>query len=56
MIEKDGNKFALSCDLCLFTVECDTFKECVQYKKDNGWCSRKDKQGDWTDVCDECRD
>ena len=56
MIEKIHEDFYLYCDLCdseegPFTY----FDEAVDYKKENGWKSTKDKLGGWQDICPECQ-
>lgn len=55
MIDKFGDVFSLTCDICGEEAEEDFFEfyDAVEYKKDNGWRSRKIK-GEWHDVCPEC--
>ncbi len=55
MIERYKNKFILYCDVCGEEAEEEfyEFDEAVEYKKDNGWRSRKIK-GEWADICPEC--
>ena len=55
----EGNEFegyTLTCDNCEEGPEeqYNYFMEAVQYKKDNGWKSIKDKNGDWIELCPEC--
>jgi hypothetical protein len=57
MIEKTyRNTYTLFCDHC--GDECDEvfdgFEEAVEYKKDNGWRSVKDRNGDWHELCPSC--
>jgi hypothetical protein len=59
MIEKvDRDKFVLSCDNC--GDGCDEifedFYDAVDYKMDmdNGWCTIKDENGDWCELCPAC--
>jgi hypothetical protein len=59
MIERTGrNKFVLSCDNCMNELDevFESFYEAVEYKKDedNGWCTIKDKIGDWQELCPAC--
>jgi len=64
MIEKiNTNQFALSCDICCETIDAhnehrqrhfDSFHKAVDYKKDNGWKSKK-IDGEWQDICPECQ-
>jgi hypothetical protein len=59
MIDKNGpDEFELSCDYCEEPAEetFDTFQEAVEFKKDNGWKSVKDKAGNWHELCPECQD
>jgi hypothetical protein len=56
MIDKEHGEFILSCDYCGEEVSgFDDFYDAVQYKKDNGWKSKKIK-GEWNDVCPECQE
>lgn len=55
MIDRTHGFFELSCDVC---GECcdesfDEFTDAVQFKKDEGWKSRK-INGEWHDLCPEC--
>jgi hypothetical protein len=58
MIEKVGGEFELICDVCEESADefFDEFYDAVEYKKDNGWRSRKDAKGNWEDVCPECQE
>lgn len=62
MIQRDpdgGKGYVLTCDECGDSADARfrDFKEAVDWKKDkrNGWRSRKDKNGEWGDVCPICR-
>lgn len=54
-----GTLFVLECDWCgsdsgeLF----DEFMDAVEWKKErsNGWKSKKNPDGDWEDLCPDCR-
>ena len=54
----EGNEdfgYSLTCDVCGETIEdFEVFQDAVDYKKENGWKSRKNKYGEWEDVCPEC--
>lgn len=55
MIDKDYDSYQLICDICGEVVkEFDDFYDAVDYKKDNGWRSRR-VIGGWEDVCPECQ-
>ena len=56
MIEKVSQFYSLTCDNCGEEVDeqFETFYEAVDYKKDNGWVSVKDKYGDWCELCPYC--
>jgi len=54
MIESERDGYALVCDQCGEEVNFYTFQEAVDYKKENGWKSRKDKYGCWEDICPDC--
>lgn len=56
MIERQRDTCALVCDDCGEEIEFDTFQECVDYKKENGWKSVKDCYGNWQDICPDCVD
>lgn len=59
MIDNMGTLFVLECDWCgsdsgeLF----DEFMDAVEWKKErsNGWKSKKNPDGDWEDLCPDCR-
>lgn len=60
MITKDyddeyAGPFYLYCDLCDYSGGAfNYFDEAVDYKKENGWKSKKDKVKGWQDVCPKC--
>jgi len=49
--------YFLYCDVCGEAADSDFFKfdDAVEYKKSNGWKSRK-YGGEWEDVCPECQE
>ena len=56
MIDKMYDGFYLYCDLCDGVAgPFNYFDEAVDYKKENGWKSKKDKLKGWQDVCPECQ-
>jgi len=56
MIEGDNDfGYTLTCDICGEEIDFDDFYEAVDYKKENGWISRKDKYGYWEDICPDCQ-
>ena len=58
MIERIGGQYYLYCDVCGEEAEESFFgfDDTVQYKKDNGWKSQKNEDGDWEDVCPNCQE
>ena len=54
----EGNEdlgYELTCDECGEVIDgFDFFMQAVDYKKENGWKSRKDKYGAWEDICPDC--
>ena len=57
MINKFGKSYILSCDICQEEAE-ETFYDfydAVKFKRDNGWKSQKDENGEWMDICPECQ-
>ena len=46
--------YTLTCDECGEEIDFYSFMEAVDYKKENGWKSRKDRYGDWEDICPNC--
>jgi hypothetical protein len=55
MIDKNRDRFILSCDICHEEVkEFFDFNEAVTHKKQNGWKSQK-RSGEWEDVCPNCQ-
>ena len=57
MIDKQHGSYILVCDICgeVVDVPFDDFYDAVQFKKDNGWKSRK-VNGEWKDICPECQE
>lgn len=55
MIDRTYGGFELNCDICGDSADesFDEFAEAVQFKKDEGWKSRK-INGEWHDICPEC--
>lgn len=55
MKEKQQREAARPCDVCGTEVEESffDFDEAVDYKKTNGWKSKR-YGGDWVDVCPDC--
>ena len=54
MIDQSYGSYTLVCDICEKEVKpFDDFLEAVNYKKENGWKSRK-HDGEWEEVCPEC--
>ena len=57
MISKEGGDFWLYCDKCSnYETGFGTWQDIIEFKKNknNGWGSRKEKDGDWMDLCPEC--
>ena len=49
---------SLTCDLCGEEIA-DSFyyfDDVIEYKKENGWTSEKRKDGEWEDICPECKE
>lgn len=57
MIDKSFGSYSLICDICGEEAkkEFDDFYEAVDYKKKEGWKSKK-IDGEWQDVCPECQE
>jgi hypothetical protein len=57
-IERFGDIFSLTCDICGedHPETFYDFGDAVQAKKDDGWKSRRDKDGCWEDVCPDCQE
>ena len=55
-IEQRGEwRYVLVCDECGREVKYfNTFDEAVEYKRDNGWKSKKD-DGEWVTLCPNCQ-
>ena len=57
MLVRKYNGFELVCDSCGHTVSgLDDFNEGVEYKKDNGWKSRRNDTDEWEDICPNCQE
>ena len=56
MIEGDKTfGYDLVCDDCGEIVDdFEEFMDAVEYKKQNGWKSRKTDDGSWEDLCPSC--
>ena len=55
-IERHGPYYTAVCDICGDRLPGEeTFMDAVRSKKPAGWRSRKDKYGDWEDICPECQ-
>lgn len=56
MIIKEYGKCYLECDICNEEVEKEFkyFDEIVDYKKQNGWKSKK-INGEWVEICPICQ-
>lgn len=56
----DGSKYMydLVCDVCgdYARETFDDFYDAVEYKRENGWESRKDENDEWMDICPVCLD
>lgn len=55
-IEQHGEwKYSLVCDECGHEVKYfNTFEEAVDYKRENGWKSKKE-DGEWATRCPDCQ-
>jgi hypothetical protein len=56
-IERDGDFYTLTCDVCGETASemFFEFADAVDFKKREGWKSQK-HWGEWEDVCPECQE
>ena len=55
-IEKSRGYIA-TCDLCGETLPIEPdYRDAVQAKKDAGWKSVKDEDGEWCDMCLGCQE
>lgn len=56
MIKGSNNVgFTLQCDNCGYEVKnLDNFDEAVNYKRENGWKSKKIDKDEWEDRCPNC--
>ena len=53
-IDRKNKEFVLYCDMCGKSINCYSFDDAVQYKKDNEWSSEKQKDGEWVELCEKC--
>jgi hypothetical protein len=52
-----GGMYTPTCDICGEELPALVdFNDAVKARKAEGWQSRKDKYGDWEDVCTECQE
>jgi hypothetical protein len=57
--ERLGDAISFICDDCDADLETgeEDFHDAVGVKKNSGWSSRKDpSNGDWDDLCPDCRE
>lgn len=57
MIDKQYGKFIGVCDCCQEeeTPRQDSFNDCLQWVREHGWRTRKNKQtGEWENYCPAC--
>lgn len=55
-IAKDYGEYYVVCDICGEVIgPCCDFYDAVDAKKENGWRSRKDANGEWIDLCPNCQ-
>ena len=55
LIDYDFREYYLVCDNCGKRISFEDFWDAVNYKKENGWKSRKQGE-DWIDICNECNE
>lgn len=56
MIDQAYGLYTLICDICDHEAKpFFSFQDAVDYKKDNGWRSKK-FNGEWHDICPECQE
>ena len=55
-IDKIHGEYCLSCDICGEGPQqpFESFDEAIQYKKNNGWSSLQNRNGEWVELCDNC--
>lgn len=55
MVSRNYDRYYLTCDVCDTDAdqEFDEFAEAVEFKRENGWRSRK-TAGHWEDLCPDC--
>jgi hypothetical protein len=52
-----GGMFTPTCDICGEELPALVdFKDAVKERRAEGWQIRKDKHGDWEDICEECQE
>jgi len=55
-IERYSGLFFPTCDICGEELPGEFhFADAVQAKKDAGWLSEKNKDGEWEDTCPACQ-
>lgn len=55
-LERFGDIYTPTCDICGEELPGEfDFNDAVRAKKAEGWQSKKDKYGDWEDICTECQ-
>ena len=57
MIEgRRAEGFTLTCDFCGDEAEeqFEEFRDAVDFKKENGWRSVQNRNGEWRDLCPAC--
>lgn len=56
-IDRFDGIFTPTCDICGEELPGEfDFYDAVNAKKSAGWLSRKNKKGEWEDVCCECQE
>ena len=53
-IDRMYDDYILSCDICGAEYIFPDFAAAVEYKRDNGWKSRRGN-GEWADICPDCQ-
>lgn len=55
-IERYGDEYIPTCDGCGAELPPEyMFTEAVEAKKQAGWLTKKDSDGDWWDICPSCQ-
>ena len=54
---REGRIIVFICDICGddFDSGETEFHDAIQAKKDENWGSRKDENGEWMDICSDCK-